>query len=29
VTAHLVGNSTLFQMLKSSRFVIHRTTRGR
>jgi hypothetical protein len=29
VTAHLVGNSTLFQMLKSSRFVMHRTTRGR
>ena len=28
-TAHLVGNSTLFQMLKSSRFVMHRTTSGR
>ena len=28
-TAHLVGNSTLFQMLKSNRFVMHRTTSGR
>jgi len=28
-TVHLVGNSTLFQMLKSRRFIMHRTTSGR
>jgi hypothetical protein len=29
VTARLVGNSTLKQMLKSNMFVVHRTTRDR